>query len=410
MAQPGGRYVRTYPSGSLAAHVTGYFSVRYGRSGIEAAMNSTLAGTADQTTFAGVLDQALGRPVAGNDVVLTIDSRIQRAAEKAIAGRKGAVVVLDPRTGAVLALASSPTFQPALVDSDWATYSKSSSAPLVDRALSSLYPPGSTFKIVTLTRVISSGIAGPDTVLPAPPVLTIGGGKVTNFEGEGGGSATLRRATASSINTVFAPLGVQMGAAALVDQADRYGFDRPVPFALPVVPSLMPAPSRMTTWETAWAAVGQPVGAALVKGPVATAMQMALVGAGVANNGVVMRPYIVARTMDPSGGLLTTATPQAWTTATDTQTAATVRDLMREVVLSGSGTRAALPGVAVAGKTGTAEVGKTVLPDAWFVAFAPAATGQTPSVAVSIVIENGGVGGVVAAPRARSVLAAALGR
>ncbi len=410
VAQPGGKFVRTYPSGTLAAHVTGYFSVRYGRSGIEASMNSALSGTTDQSTFSGVLDQALGRPVAGDDVVLTIDSRIQRAAERAIAGRKGAVVVLDPRTGAVLALASSPTFQPALIDTDWNVYSKSTAGPLVDRATSSLYPPGSTFKTVTLTRALSSGIAAPDTVLPAPTVLTIGGGKVTNFEGEGGGSATLRRAFASSINTVFAPLGVQMGAAALVDQADRYGFDQAVPFALPVRPSLMPAVSRMTTWETAWAAVGQPVGAELVKGPVATALQMAMVSAGIANNGVVMRPYIVARTMDPSGGVLTSATPQPFSTATDPQTATTVRDLMTEVVRSGSGTRAAIPGVTVAGKTGTAEVGKSVLPDAWFVSFAPAAAGQTPTVAMAIVIENGGVGGVVAAPAARSVLVTALGR
>ena len=197
-----GFFKRTYPAGTLAAHLTGYYSVRYGRSGIESALNDTLAGHRGYASFQDVLDDALGKSVPGNDVVLTIDSRIQKAAERALAGHRGAVVAIDPSTGAVLALASSPTFAPQDIDKDWAALSKDPAAPLVDRAISSVYPPGSTFKVVTLTKVLSSGVAGPDTVLPAPGVLTIGGGKVTNFEGAGYGSATLRKATLSSINTV----------------------------------------------------------------------------------------------------------------------------------------------------------------------------------------------------------------
>jgi peptidoglycan glycosyltransferase len=404
---PNGQYRRTYPAGSLAAHLVGYYSVRYGRAGIEAAANDSLAGHRSYATFADVMDDALGRPVAGNDVVLTIDSRVQRAAEKALGGRRGAVVVLDPNTGAVLALASNPAFSPALVDSQWARLSKSADAPLLDRATSALYPPGSTFKVVTLTRTLSSGLAGPSTVLPAPGVLEIGGGKVTNFEGAGYGSATLAQATRSSINTVYAQLADRMGAAALVDQARAYGFDSPVPFELRVQASLMPAPETMTRWETAWAGVGQPVGAELVKGPVATPLQMALVAAGVANGGVVMRPYIIDHVADAAGRPVATTAPRAWTTATDPATAAAVRDLMVQVVKSGSGTRARISGVEVAGKTGTAEVAKGLGTHAWFLAFAPAAG---PGCALAIVLENAGVGGRVAAPAAKPVLEAALKR
>lgn len=405
--QPNGVFARTYPSGSLAAHAIGYYSPRYGRAGIEAAMNDVLAGHRSYATFQDVMDDALGRPVPGNDVVLTIDSRIQRAAEAVLVGHKGAVVVVDPRTGAVLALASSPTYRPELVDSEWAALSKGANAPLVDRGISSLYPPGSTFKIVTLTKVLSSGVASPETVLPAPGVLQIGGGKVTNFEGAGYGSATLRDATRSSINTVFAQLADRLGPARLVDQARAFGMDKPVPFELNVQASLMPAPESMTKWETAWAGVGQPVGAGAVKGPIVTPLQMALMAGGVANNGVVMRPYLVDHTADPSGRPIATTTPQAWTTATDPATAATVRDLMVDVVKSGSGARASISGVIIAGKTGTAEVGKGIEPNAWFIAFGPA---QKPTVAMAIVIENGGVGGRVAAPLAKRVLEAALKR
>lgn len=404
---PDGRFRRTYPAGTFAAHVVGYYSTRYGRAGVEAAANDALAGHRSYASLSDVMDDALGRPVAGNDVVLTIDSRIQRAAERALAGRRGAVVVLDPRTGAVLALASSPAYEPATVDARWSALSAGDAAPLVDRATSSLYPPGSTFKVVTLTRTLASGIAGPDTVLPAPSVLDIGGGKVTNFEGAGYGSATLAQATRSSINTVYAQLADRMGAQALVDQARAYGFDNPVPFDLKVTASLMPAPESMTKWETAWAGVGQPVGAGIVKGPVATPLQMALVAAGVANGGVVMRPYLVDHVADAAGRPVTSATPKAWTTATDARTAAAVRDLMVQVVQSGSGVRARIPGVEVAGKTGTAEVAKDLGTHAWFIAFAPAAS---PRVAMAIVLENAGVGGRVAAPAARGVLEEALRR
>ena len=401
-----GLFRRTYPAGSLAAHLIGYYSPRYGRAGLEAALNDTLAGHRDFATFPDAMDEALGRPVAGNDVVLTVDSRVQRAAEAALVGRRGACVVLDPRNGDVLALASSPTYEPGSADARWAELSKDGpEAPLVDRAISSLYAPGSTFKIVTLTGALASKIANPDTVYPAPSVLEVGGGKVTNFEGAGYGSSTLAKATASSINTVFAQVAVQLGAKRLVETARGYGLDKPVPFELDVRPSLMPAPEFMTKWETAWAGVGQPVGASAVKGPTVTPLQMALVAAGVANDGVVMRPHLVARSQDPSGRTIAATAPARFTVACDAAVARTVNDLMVGVVSSGSGTRAAIKGVQVAGKTGTAEVGKGKPTNAWFVAFAPA---DKPTVAMVIMLEGAGIGGRVAAPAAKPVLEAAL--
>ena len=260
---------------------------------------------------------------------------------------------------------------------------------------------------MTLTGALASGVATPGTTYPGPASLDIGGGKVTNFESGAYGDITLKKATENSVNTVFAQVAVALGAKRLVDQARAFGFDKPDPLELATVPSVMPAPETATTWETAWAGVGQPVGQRGVAGPVSTPLQMALVAAGIANNGVVMRPYIVDHAADRAGAPLTTAIPLPWTTATDPATAATVRDLMISVVQNGSGTRAAVKGVTVAGKTGTAEASKKEQTHAWFIAFAPA---ESPTVAMAIILENAGVGGQVAAPAAKGVLEAALAR
>jgi peptidoglycan glycosyltransferase len=405
----GAVFSRSYPEGSLGAHVVGYYSPRYGRAGIEAAMNDALAGKRSFATLRDMVDSAAGIPVAGNDVRLTIDADVQAAAQAALGNSRGACVAIDPRTGAILALASSPTYDPATVDQEWeALASDSGPAPLVDRAIQSLYPPGSTFKVVTLTGALGAAIATPDTAYTGPARLNIGGADVTNYGGSDYGSVTLRKATYSSINTVYAQLAVDLGAERLVTQCERFGFGSRPPLELPTVASLMPNPAEMTTWETAWAGVGQPVGEhESPAGPQVTAVQMAMVAAGIANDGIVMRPYLVDSITDRAGRILTETSPRAWMTATDPATANTVTDIMIGVVTSGSGTRAAIKGVKVAGKTGTAEAGKSVETHAWFIAFAPA---DNPTVAVAIILENSGVGGRVAAPAAKTVLQAALAR
>jgi len=229
---------------------------------------------------------------------------------------------------------------------------------------------------------------------------------VTNYGGSSYGVIDLRKATASSVNTVFAQLARDIGAEVLVDQCEEFGIGSNVPFDLPVAKSLMPDPQEMTVWETAWAGVGQPVGEhESPPGPQVTPLQMALVTAGIANGGTVMRPYLVDAITDRSGRIITDTTPRPWTQALDPKTAAQVTEAMVDVVRSGSGGRAAIDGVTVAGKTGTAEAGKSVETHAWFVGFAPA---ENPRVAVAIVLENSGVGGSVAAPAARGVLEAAI--
>ena len=403
-----GTFKRTYPQGTLASHTVGYFSSRYGRSGIEAAENDVLSG--GQRAFASwadVIDSTTGRPVPGNDVILTIDSRVQKAAEQALAGRNGACVVLDPRSGAVLAMAATPGFNPATVDEDWAKLNApDGGAPLIDRSRMALFAPGSTFKIVTLTGALAGGIATTQTTYPGPGTLRIGGAPVRNFEGGNYGKVTLLKATVSSINTVFAQVAVAMGAPTLVKQAELFGFGDKPGLELPVKQSLMPDPAEMTTWETAWAGVGQPVGEhASPAGPQATVLQMALVAAGIANDGTVMQPHLVGSIVSPLGEQLGTTRSFPYRTATDPATANQVTSVMQQVVTGGSGARARISGVAVAGKTGTAEVAKGKATNAWFIAFAPA---QNPTVAIAIMIEGGGVGGRVAAPTAKPVLQAAL--
>ena len=401
-------YRRRYPQGSLASHAVGYYSTTYGRAGIESSMNDALTGQRVFRSFRDAIEAAAGLPVAGNDVWLTIDSRVQRAAEEALGERRGAIVALDPATGKVLAMASSPAYDPGTVDDAWDQLSGGEAAPLYNRATQSLYPPGSTFKIVTLTGAIGAGVATPETVYPGPGRLEIGGAPVTNYGGGSYADVDLRSATMRSINTVFAQLAVDLGASELVAQSNRFGFGTEPPIEVPARTSLMPVPGEMTEWETAWAGVGQPVGEhESPPGPQVTALQMALVASGIANDGLVMRPHLVDRITDRAGRVITSTEPRRWSNATDPATAATVSDIMVDTVRSGTGTRAQIPGVAVAGKTGTAETGRGLDAHAWFIAFAPA---EDPRIAIAVILEGAGTGGREAAPAARQVIEAALAR
>jgi len=307
----------------------------------------------------------------------------------------------------VLAYASNPGYNPGTIDEAWEALSgDDGGAPLVDRVGSSLYPPGSTFKVVTLAAALQSGVASLETTYTGPARIDIGGAPVTNYGGSAYGAIDLLKATSSSVNTVFAQLARDVGAQRLVAQCEEFGIGSRVPFDLPTVASLMPDPDEMTVWETAWAGVGQPVGEhESPPGPQVTPLQMALITAGIANDGTVMRPYLIDAITDRSGRVITGTTPRTWTNAIDPVTARSVTEAMVAVVRSGSGGRAAIQGVTVAGKTGTAEAGKSVETHAWFVGFAPA---EEPRVAVAIVLENSGVGGTVAAPAARGVLQAGL--
>ncbi|ROT91947.1 FtsW/RodA/SpoVE family cell cycle protein [Gordonibacter urolithinfaciens] len=404
--QEDGTYERVYPAGNLATHVVGYASTQFGTSGIEAAENDTLKGQQNYASWTDVLNSLAGIGGVGNDVTLTLNSKIQQAAQDALSGYAGACVVMDPETGAVLGMASSPTYDAAnfAAEIEKANANPDGESTLLNRAIQTLYAPGSTFKIVTLATALEDGVASEDTVFSSPGTMDIGNAPVTNFNKNSYGDITLARATELSSNTVFGQLGVEMGAEKLVEGADKFGFNRKIDFTLNTATSLMAEPDEMTKWELAWSAAGEPVNPQnhpSPAGPQATVLEMALVGCAIANDGAIMNPYLVEGVYNANGERSFTASPNKFLQAVSKETANRVKDVLKGVVTDGTGTAAALPGVEVAGKTGTAE--KENGNDSWFVGMAPA---DNPRVVVAINLELADEG--MGTERAQNVLRTAL--
>jgi peptidoglycan glycosyltransferase len=384
LRQEDGTYIRTYPAGSLAAHTVGYVSTQYGTSGIESSMNETLTGTTDYSNWTSALYSMAGIPQAGDSVVLTINSKIQQVCDNALKGYTGAIVILDPSTGAVLAKSSAPTFSVDELAS--IIGSNTGNGELVDRTTQSLYAPGSTFKVVTLGAAIDTGIATLDTEIDAPASMDIGNAAVTNDHDEAFGTITLRRALAVSANTAFGQLAVQEGASTLVKYARAFGYGSSLGIDFTTTVSLMPDPSEMTEWETAWAGCGQPVGEhESPAGPQTTVMQNAVIAAAIANKGIVMNPYIVDHVLSPEGVTVSTTQSRSLGQALSASSAAAVGEAMLAVTQSGTGTAASVNGIQVAGKTGTAETGSSI--DSLFIGFAPY---DNPTMAISVLIEGNG--------------------
>lgn len=402
--QSDGTYKRVYPQGSMAAQVVGYSSTQYGTSGVEKSMSSTLTGGKNFDTIGDAVRYYAGIQSGGDDVVLTLNSKIQSKAEEVLEGEKGACVVLDTETGAVLAEASAPTYDVNKVSEVLSGSSNDGEA--VNRATDSLYAPGSTFKIVTLAGALDSDTVKESTTFKSPGSMTIGNAAVTNYHKSGHGTVSVSTATAVSSNTVFAQIAVKMGAKKLVKYSKKFGFNSDElaqDFSLKT--SLMPDPEEMTTWETAWAGAGQPVGEhSSAAGPQATVMQMATAMAAISNDGVVMSPYIVEKVLSSSGTTLSETSSKIFKKAISKKTAKREQKVLKRVVESGTGTAAQIDGATVIGKTGTAET-SSKLSDAWFVGTAEA---DGKSVTVAIVIEKGNSGGGVAAPKAQKVLKKAL--
>lgn len=383
LRQEDGTYLRSYPQGSLAAHTVGYISTRYGSAGIESTMNDTLTGNHNYSDWKSALYSLAGVKKPGNTVALTIHSQMQRAAESALEGYTGAVVVLDPSTGAVLAKASAPTYSYEQLDDIMG--SGGSGSQLLDRTTQALYSPGSTFKAVTLSAALDTGTTTLDTAYDAEPSLTIGGAEVSNYGYNDYGTPTLQEAFALSSNTVFGQVGVQVGPSGLVRYADAFGYGANVGQDFNTRASLMPDPSEMTEWETAWAACGQPVGQhASPAGPQVTVMQNAMVAQAVANGGVVMNPYVIDHVLSPEGAAISTTQPKSLGQAISAGTASQVKEAMLGVVDHGTGTRAKIRGVQVAGKTGTAQIEDGKI-NSFFIGFAPY---DDPTLVISVVIEG----------------------
>lgn len=399
--QSDGTYKREYPAGSLASHVVGYASQKYGTAGIEANCNDALKGSSNFSSWTDVINNATGNTTAGNDVKLTINSKVQKAAESALSGYKGACVVMNPETGAILAMASSPSYTNN--DVEKLLSSKKGESSLYNRATQALYAPGSTFKIVSLTTAIEDGIAKESTVFDAPAKISIGNADVTNMHGASYGEITLARATELSSNTVFGQLGSKIGPQKLVEGASAFGFNDSLDFELPLSTSVMPEPSEMTEWETAWAACGEPVGEHdSPAGPQVTALQMAMVGSAIANDGVIQQPHLVDSIYGPTGECSWKASSKTYAKACSANTAQRVKKVLEGVVSSGTGRAASISGTTIAGKTGTAETDKAT-DDSWFVGMGPT---DDCKMVIAIVLEESGSG--VACRRSNAVMKTAL--
>ena len=406
-------YQRSYPEGNLFGHVTGFFSFTYGSDAVERVYGDELSGRRLPLRVGSIRDQ-LVESVRYANVKLTVRKDMQQVAAEALGERRGAVVAIDPRTGALLSLWSYPSYDPnplaghsqSSVRNAWALYQLDTSKPLLSRSYRERYAPGSTFKVVTGAAAAKYR---PELVTKAYPQLRDLDLPQTdrNLPNFGGGSCGGRLVDLLrvSCNTGFGQMGLDIGGEDMHRMAEDFGFGSRPPVDLnAAATSSFPEADRTNLPGLAQAAIGQ--------GDVnASPLQMALVAAGIGNGGSIMTPHVMAEIRDNDGELVRTYEPSEWQRPLTAEQAATVREAMVAVVQSGSGTRAAIPGVTVAGKTGTAQtIGDNA--HVWFVGFAPA---ENPTVAVAVIVESQegvseATGGRVAAPIARTVMEAALRR
>jgi penicillin-binding protein A len=405
------KYQRVYPDGKLYAPITGFYSYDRASSALESTYNAQLAGTDDALFVRRLIDMASNKTPKGATVQTTIVPKIQKAAAEALGNQKGAVVALDPKSGAVLAMVTSPTFDPndiASHDIEAAgkAYDRLASDPqhpLSNRAAREIYPPGSTFKLVTTAAALADGKT-PDSTVESPDRLKLPGTRVylSNSTNCGGTKITIAQALKVSCNTAFANLGLEVGASKLRDQAQRFGFDRRHLADLGGVASQFP--DKLNEAQLALSSIGQ-------YDVAASPLQMAMVSAAIANDGVLMDPFVVSSVRSADLKPIETHKQQELSTAMTPDNARELQQMMVQVVDQGTGQNARIPGVEVAGKTGTAQSDPKRKPFAWFTSFAPA---DDPAVAVAVIIEDADIprsdiaGGRLAAPIAKAVMQAAL--
>ena len=411
------KYVRTYPAGKLYSQITGYYSFTYGAGGgLEGAEDALLSGQSDKLFYRRVVDMVTGKAPSGASLELTINPKVQQAADRALGNQRGAVVALDPSTGAILAMVSHPQYDPATLSSHnldavaaaWKALNADPGRPAVNRAIAGdLYPPGSTFKLITAAAALSSGKFTEESQIPGPATLDLPQTTVNlptdDLKPCGPGDKTsLTHALAISCNTAFGWLGLELGGGELRAQAAKFGFGDALRVPMRVTPSTVPA--QLNAPQSAQAAIGQ-------YDVRVTPLQMAMVSAAIANKGIVMSPYLIKDTRNSDLDIIDQSQPEQLSQAISPDVAAALTRMMVTVVQSGTGTAAQIPGIAVAGKTGTAQHAVGGAPHAWFTAFAPA---DQPRIAVAVVVEEGGnagseaFGGKVAAPIARQVIEAVM--
>jgi peptidoglycan glycosyltransferase len=386
----GKRFARRYPLGSLFALPVGFDSVRFGRAGLERYYNDALSG--NKAELSNVVDSLLKRNTVGDDLETSLDVKAQKVAYQALGNRTGAVVAMDVKTGDIRVLAGTPSFDPA----------DPGHGNRFNLATQGLFPPGSTFKTVTAAAALDTGRYTPDSVVSGRDNKIISGTPLHNFSGENFGDVSLTFALTHSINTVFAEVGVKLGKATLADYMSRFGFGSDPPMDYPgdqMEPSGSYRRGHVISERSRFVDVGRTaIGQALL---LATPLQMCEVAQTIGNGGVRMEPRLVQKVVDPDGRTVETPSPKAAERVISAATAAKLTAMMKQVVKEGTGTAAALQGVELAGKTGTAEIDVTNhINDLWFIGF-------TAKDAVAVVISHAsGTGGPVAGPVAKQVLQA----
>jgi peptidoglycan glycosyltransferase len=414
-------YFRRYPTGPLFAHLVGYSTQVRSRAGLEQDENAYLTASNQNlsTILNRTLDKLKGVTIKGNNLVLTVRTGIQRLAMQQLAGKCGAAVVLDPRNGNVLALASQPSYNPNLVEKHFNLIKAPNApcqpaAPLLDRATNGLFTPGSTFKVVTAAAALDSRRFTPSSTFEDPGYCTEYGQRVSNAASADGpveafGTVTLAQGLQHSINSVFCNVGKSLGAGLILDYSKKFGFYKDPPLEIPADERaasglynrgrLFFPPKPATQVDPGRLAFGQ-------ERLSVTPLQMAMVAAAVANGGKLMEPHALKKVVSSSGSTVTTVKPKVLSTVMSKGTASALRSMMVAAVTSGTGTTAQIPGIAVAGKTGTAETGRQGVNTTWFICFAPA---YQPRVAVAVTLENQhGFGATTAAPIAKVLMEAVL--
>ncbi len=408
-------YFRRYPQRELAAHVVGYSTVGRSRTGLERSLNDYLtAANANLSTVVDkVLDELRGRPVKGNDVVTTLDLDAQQVALEALGENCGAVVALDPRTGKVLVMASSPSFDPNRVETDFEsldsiTANCKPASPLLNRASAGLYVPGSTFKVITAAAALESKKYTPDSSFVDPGYCTVYGKRVNNFDtSRPFGTIDLESALAYSVNSVFCNIGLKLRAKRILDTAKRFGFYERPPLE---TPSDEREPSGLyRNRQLYYPRIDSDVDAGRMafgqERMLVTPLQMAMVAGALGVGGRLMEPQVVERIVAPDGKTILRQRPQLIRRAVSRSTARAVAQMMRLAVSQGTGTAAQVPGYSVGGKTGTGETGVPGSNTTWFIAFASPDDESPAELAVAVVLQNqSGTGGETAAPIAREVM------
>jgi peptidoglycan glycosyltransferase len=406
------KFLRRYPEAELYGHITGYYSLVFGADRIERTYHDQLLGESGVISMQDIQDRFLGSGERGDDVRLTIDSRVQAAARDALGSNQGAVVALDPQTGAIRAMWSNPSFDPNPISSHrpgrirqaWENLNEQTPNPLQHIATTRGFPPGSTFKVVTAAAALESGRFNPQSTFDDPVSFTPPqtSSSISNFSGgtcAGGGQISLADALRVSCNTTFAQLGLEVSGP-MAGVTTGMGFNRRIPFDVSTEASTFERADGNNLPRRSLAGIGQ-------GDIVTTPLQMALVAASIANGGETPKPRLVEEVSDPSGGIVARPSDESIGTAMSESTARTLTEMMVAVVTDGTGANAQIPGLEIAGKTGTAQSAEGAAPHAWFIAFAPA---QNPRIAVAVFVQNGGsfgaeaTGGTVAAPMARQVI------